>query len=212
MSVAALPFGILKCTTSAFFLSLRFGNKAEVWHRLIDNKKLPYMATIRNLRNLVLSGIDNSHVDTVCKYIGNEKAVINSRMFPFRFYTAFDVLDDLLGLSNASLAMKYGRQSNIYWWSLQTRPSSFHSAPRGRAKLTKAEKEKQAWHERKLETLKKRQEGMNKEAIGLFKKALDKAIFQATVFNIPPIKGHTLVLCAVGVDMNQRFSAQKGLV
>ena len=53
------------------------------------------MATIRNLRNLVLAGIDEPHVTKVCNYIKNEKAVANSRMFPYRFYTAFDILSEL---------------------------------------------------------------------------------------------------------------------
>ena len=73
----------------------RHGNQARIWEDLIDQKKLPYLATIRNLRNLILSGISDSHVDKVCAYIQNEKAVGKSRMFPFRFYTAFDVLSDL---------------------------------------------------------------------------------------------------------------------
>ncbi len=78
-------------------LPLRHGNKAWVWQELIDHRKLPYMAAVRNLRNLVLSGVDDAHVTAVCKYISNEKAVAGSRMFPFRFFTAFDVLDDLDG-------------------------------------------------------------------------------------------------------------------
>ncbi len=53
------------------------------------------MAAVRNLRNLVLSGVDNDHVAAVCKHLSGEKAVQSSRMMPFRFFTAFDVLDDL---------------------------------------------------------------------------------------------------------------------
>ena len=84
------------------FNFFRHGNKAEIWQDLIDQKKLPYLATIRNLRNLILAGISDSHVDKVCAYIQNEKAVAKSRMFPFRFYTAFDVLSDLENLSQES--------------------------------------------------------------------------------------------------------------
>ena len=76
-------------------MNFRFGNKAEVWHKLIDNRKLPYMAAIRNLRNLVLSGIDDAHVTKVCQMLTNEKMVAGSRLFPFRFYTAYDVLEEL---------------------------------------------------------------------------------------------------------------------
>ena len=38
----------------------------------------------------------------MCAYIQNEKAVAKSRMFPFRFYTAFDVLSDLEKFSQES--------------------------------------------------------------------------------------------------------------
>ena len=33
------------------------GNSAEVWERLIVEKKLPYMALLRNLRNLLNAGV-----------------------------------------------------------------------------------------------------------------------------------------------------------
>ena len=32
------------------------GNKAAVWEGLIEKKKLPYLAAVRNLRNIVLAG------------------------------------------------------------------------------------------------------------------------------------------------------------
>jgi telomerase protein component 1 len=58
------------------------------------------MAAIRNLRNLVLSGVDDDHVQKVCKMLTNEKMVAGSRLFPFRFFTAYDILDDLEAFSN----------------------------------------------------------------------------------------------------------------
>lgn len=58
------------------------------------------MATIRNLRNLMLAGIDASHIDKVCSYIKNERAVVGSRMLPYRFFTAFDILSDLKDFSH----------------------------------------------------------------------------------------------------------------
>jgi hypothetical protein len=33
------------------------GNKAVVWQQLIDNKKLPFMAMLRNLRNMIKAGM-----------------------------------------------------------------------------------------------------------------------------------------------------------
>ena len=71
------------------------GNKPEIWESLIDNKKLPYMASVRNLRNLLMVGISDSHIQKVSHYISNPTAVAKSRMFPFQFFTAYDILLDV---------------------------------------------------------------------------------------------------------------------
>ena len=157
----------------AFFY--RFGNKAEVWHDLIDNKKLPYMAAIRNLRNLVLSGVDDAHVQKVCKFITNEKMVAGSRLFPFRFYTAYDVLGELEHLSTKRIDTK-----------ALTNRGKFAKKP---IVVVKVEK------------MMKKQKTMNKKAIEVFRKALDKAVKIATVKNIPPIKGVTVIVCSAGSEM-----------
>lgn len=70
----------------------KHGNKPEVWEALIDEQKLPYMATLRNLRNLLTSdgkGISDAHLDKVIRYLKNEKAVRYSKQFPFRFLSAY---------------------------------------------------------------------------------------------------------------------------
>jgi hypothetical protein len=72
------------------------GNKASVWEQLIDNKKLPYMAMLRNLRNMIKCGISERHHVWVIKKLQDEGAVVHSRQFPFRFFTAYEVLDELL--------------------------------------------------------------------------------------------------------------------
>lgn len=66
------------------------GNTGPVWDDLINSRKLPYMATIRNLRNMVKVGI--TEVDKVINYITNEKAIARSRQLPFRYLSAYDAL------------------------------------------------------------------------------------------------------------------------
>ena len=157
----------------------RFGNKAEVWHDLIDSKKLPYMATIRNLRNLVLSGIDDAHVQKICQFITNEKMVAGSRLFPFRFFTAYDILDDLEKFSGSHFVLKHAQKAK---------------------RLRKEDMEY-----KKSDRLLQKQQKMNAKAIEAFRKALDKAVKIATVRNIPPIKGVTIILCSTGREMTQQF-------
>ena len=71
------------------------GNKASTWEELIDHQKLPFMAMLRNLRNLIVAGVSPKHHQWVIRKLNDERAVINSRQFPFRFFSAYKVLDDL---------------------------------------------------------------------------------------------------------------------
>jgi telomerase protein component 1 len=135
------------------------------------------MATIRNLRNLILAGIDNNHVDKVCAYIQNERAVAGSRMFPFRFYTAYDILDELKDFGRMTL--------------MEPRKETSKKMDHKDLEATK----------RSLANKTRLQGQMNTPAIAKFEKALNNAIQVATKRNIPPLKGCTLILCATGYEM-----------
>ncbi|XP_004413083.1 PREDICTED: telomerase protein component 1 [Odobenus rosmarus divergens] len=74
-------------------LSLR-GNKASVWEDLIDHGKLPFMAMLRNLCNLLRVGISARHHELVLQRLQHENSVIHSRQFPFRFLNAHDSIDN----------------------------------------------------------------------------------------------------------------------
>lgn len=63
-----------------------FKNK---WEELIFSNKLGYMATMRNLRNILESGVSSDAMYKVCNYLSNEKVVINSKQLPFRFLAAY---------------------------------------------------------------------------------------------------------------------------
>ena len=71
------------------------GNKAGTWEELIDHSKLPFMAMLRNLRNLILAGISPKHHQWVINKLNDERAVTNSKQFPFRFFSAYEVLGGL---------------------------------------------------------------------------------------------------------------------
>ncbi len=62
----------------------KFGNKAEVW----DALDLPFMAGLRNLRNLLECGAYKA-LDKVINMLKDEKAVLRSKQFPFRFFSAY---------------------------------------------------------------------------------------------------------------------------
>lgn len=71
------------------------GNNSDTWKELILSRKLPYMAMLRNLRNIIQSGVrDNIH-KIVQKKLSSPEDVKRSKQFPFRFLSAYAVLNSL---------------------------------------------------------------------------------------------------------------------
>lgn len=68
--------------------------KREVWRKLVQSHRLGYMATLRNLRNMLKLGMDEETIQMVCDYISNPEAVRKSKQLPFRFLSAFLELMD----------------------------------------------------------------------------------------------------------------------
>jgi 60 kDa SS-A/Ro ribonucleoprotein len=64
----------------------------EAWEELIDSKRLPYMATLRNLRNMLKYEVSTAHIEKVCNYLRNPVAVKKSRQLPFRYLSAYRIL------------------------------------------------------------------------------------------------------------------------
>lgn len=67
-------------------------SKTAVWEDLIDRDVLGYMAMIRNLRNMVQAGISTAHLKKVSAIIRSEANVAKSKMLPFQFVSAYDML------------------------------------------------------------------------------------------------------------------------
>ncbi|MBR2460752.1 MAG: TROVE domain-containing protein [Clostridia bacterium] len=63
------------------------GNNTETWYKLIDEKKLGYMAALRNLRNILNAAPDN--MDEVLDMIADANAAVKSKQLPFRFFSAY---------------------------------------------------------------------------------------------------------------------------
>lgn len=70
------------------------GNKASTWESLIDHKKLPFMAMLRNLRNLIITGVSPKHHRWAQQKLSNEDTIAMSRQFPFRFFSAYEVIPE----------------------------------------------------------------------------------------------------------------------
>ena len=65
--------------------------KAEAWVQLVRERKLGYLALLRNVRNLLTHAPDV--IDELCAQLTNEPAIRRSLVFPFQFLSAVEVLE-----------------------------------------------------------------------------------------------------------------------
>lgn len=84
--------------------------KGQAFLDLLKNKKLPYMATLRNLRNILESGNDEA-VQLAADYISNPIAVKNSKQLPFRFLSAYGAVANMGRYNDMGDAMKFYKKS-----------------------------------------------------------------------------------------------------
>lgn len=80
--------------------------KKEAWVEMIETKKMGYMATLRNLRNIIEAGLSNEHLKMVADYISNENAVLNSKQLPMRFLSAYRALRNANIVANDHILVK----------------------------------------------------------------------------------------------------------
>jgi 60 kDa SS-A/Ro ribonucleoprotein len=66
--------------------------KKKVWENLLDSGKLPYMAALRNIRNIIQADVSPAHVRKLADLLTNEKLVLKSKQFPFRWFAAYKML------------------------------------------------------------------------------------------------------------------------
>ena len=162
------------------------GNKAAVWEDLLDHRKLPFMAMLRNLRNLILSNMSPKHHKMVVNKLTDERSVVNSRQFPFRFFSAYEVLSELEKIAKEEIT------------SEQT-PESFFTA------RVKGKKDKKKKTKEQLKHL------IDLSLVQKYKSALDTALKISTCYNVKPIPGTTLILCNVGSNMKTPCTSARGL-
>ena len=77
----------------------RFENEAHKakafkakWEALIESKKVGYMALLRNLRNMLQTGVGLGYLKVVAKRLANPNAVKKSKQLPIRFLAAYNEL------------------------------------------------------------------------------------------------------------------------
>jgi 60 kDa SS-A/Ro ribonucleoprotein len=82
-------------------------SKSEVWTEMIASGKLGYMATLRNLRNILEAGVANESITVVANRLADPEQVKKSKQFPFAFVKAAQAIDPSFGVTN-----RYGFSSS----------------------------------------------------------------------------------------------------
>ncbi|KAM4881527.1 telomerase protein component 1 [Thomomys bottae] len=183
-------------------LSLR-GNKASVWEDLIDNGKLPFMAMLRNLCNLLRVGISSRHHDLVLQRLQHSKSVIHSRQFPFRFLNAHDSIDNLeTQVQNKALPFPSNmklmkRIMNRISKTIKRPVNPQHLRNLSRQQLRAAMMIPVIYQQLKWEKLKihkARQCCVDVEMLDRYRQALETAVNLSVKHNLPPLPGRTLLV------------------
>jgi len=69
------------------------GNTAAVWTDLVEDKSLPFMAMLRNLRNILLAGVEEKIHQNIIGRLTSAKMIASSKQMPVKFLSAFDAID-----------------------------------------------------------------------------------------------------------------------
>ena len=66
--------------------------RAEAYKDMLLNRKMGYMAAMKNIVNMLEAKVDDDTISMWCSLITNTKAVENSRLLPFRFAQAYGMM------------------------------------------------------------------------------------------------------------------------
>ena len=94
----------------------RFGSGKGTWEDIMP--KMPIMAILRNLRNFLDHKCD---LDIPLEKLRDEKTILNSKQFPFRFYSAYKAIEDH---SNPDASLLMGALEDAMDISIQNIPKT----------------------------------------------------------------------------------------
>jgi len=161
------------------------GNTAEVWQDLIKSKSLPFMAMLRNLRNILLAGVDKSFHQQIINRLRSETQVANSKQGPIRFLSAFEAID-----FNAETLEKMAEEAKSEEDYIETEKA--YGSGKDAKKVTKRRKVNR--------------NPVTKELLDQYREALEQAVTHSAQHNVPmlecPTGGKVVVLVDVSGSMD----------
>lgn len=146
------------------------GNTAKSWEHLIESNAIPYMALVKNLRNIIMCKINAKHMDLVIEKLQDANEIEKCRIFPIEYLSAFDSLRKVFieeGVTNARNRANVRRKKRF----------ELHDQRRRR----RLAKQLGLW------------DYVDKALI-----AMDKAFEIANSLNVAPIQGRTLIFIETG--------------
>ena len=69
-------------------------SRAKMYQKLLKENALGYMAALKNLRNILESGISEKGFERLMELLVCEKAILGSGVLPFRFAQAYEILNE----------------------------------------------------------------------------------------------------------------------
>ncbi|KAF3857939.1 hypothetical protein F7725_011140 [Dissostichus mawsoni] len=188
----------------------REGNKAATWEKLIDNKSVPFMAMLRNLRNMITAGISEAHHKKILSRLTNKKAVIQSRQFPMRFLAAYKVIMEMNSLASEKVIppvkeILKGILKNIPK-SKRFESQDWDTTPKSRLRVTLGVPFIYRLYKMKKEQLlKANQSQVTLALLDRYRKALETAVQISCRFNVPPLPGRTLILLSCDIPEDREW-------
>ncbi|XP_029930833.1 telomerase protein component 1 [Myripristis murdjan] len=182
------------------------GNKAATWEKLIDDRSLPFMAMLRNLRNMITQGISENHHKKILSRLMSKKAVIQSRQFPFRFLAAYKVMMELHRIAMSS-QKALPPSKEILKGILKKIPQSrrykrldWETAQRKRMRVALGVPFVYRMYTLKRAQLQKaNQRQFTVALLDRYRKALEAAVQISCRYNVPPLPGRTVVFLSTNL-------------
>ena len=69
--------------------------RAEAYNEMLRDGKLGLMAALKNIKNIVEAELNTTSLNMLSELLGNETAIKRSKVLPFRFYQAYDVVGEI---------------------------------------------------------------------------------------------------------------------
>lgn len=85
---------IMTWETELSSVGSNLAKKKEVWETLLLTKKLPYMAALRNIRNIITADVSQEALSALLTLISDRNQVLKSKQFPFRWFSAYKQINE----------------------------------------------------------------------------------------------------------------------